>query len=138
METRRADVDQHAPQTPRLEGTAELASGPLRGRFCGAGLCGGDLDVRFGGRPRETDPEQSGRRAPGRPNRLNPQITVGLLTNATEFPLAVEGFEGNRAEPATMLPVINTFKTAHQLTDVTVVAPMPGASPRPTKSRSKP
>ena len=31
-------------------------------------------------------------------------------------------FEGNKAETATMLPVINAFKTAHQLTDVTVVA----------------
>jgi hypothetical protein len=34
----------------------------------------------------------------------------------------VEAFEGNKAETATMLPVINTFKTAHQLTEVTVVA----------------
>jgi transposase len=36
--------------------------------------------------------------------------------------LAVEAFEGNKAETATMLPVINAFKAAHQLTDVTVVA----------------
>jgi hypothetical protein len=34
----------------------------------------------------------------------------------------VQAFEGNRAETATMLPVISAFKTAHQLTDVTVVA----------------
>ncbi|AFP36554.1 Transposase IS4 family protein [Mycolicibacterium smegmatis MC2 155] len=34
----------------------------------------------------------------------------------------MEAFEGNRAETATMLPVINAFKAAHQLTDVTVVA----------------
>ncbi|BCQ09159.1 IS1634 family transposase [Mycobacterium heckeshornense] len=38
------------------------------------------------------------------------------------FPLTVEAFEGNRAEAATMVPVINAFKAAHQLTDVTVVA----------------
>lgn len=31
-------------------------------------------------------------------------------------------FEGNRAETTTMLPVINEFKTAYGLTDVTVVA----------------
>ena len=31
-------------------------------------------------------------------------------------------FEGNRAETATMVPVINAFKAAHQLTEVTVVA----------------
>jgi hypothetical protein len=54
--------------------------------------------------------------------RLDPQITCGLLTVASGFPLSVAAFEGNRAETATMLPVINAFKTAHQLTDVTVVA----------------
>jgi transposase len=34
----------------------------------------------------------------------------------------VEAFEGNKAETATMLPVINAVKATHQLTDVTVVA----------------
>ena len=52
-------------------------------------------------------------------NRRSPS---GCLTDASGFPLAVEAFEGNKAETATMLPVINAFKTAHQLTDVTVVA----------------
>jgi hypothetical protein len=71
----------------------------------------------------ETD-AGDGFREPGfsRERRLEPQITIGLLTDATGFPLAVEAFEGNKAETATMLPVINAFKTAHQLTDVTVVA----------------
>jgi len=54
--------------------------------------------------------------------RLEPQITLGLLTDAAGFPLTVQAFEGNKAETATMLPVINAFKTAHQLSDVTVVA----------------
>ena len=31
----------------------------------------GDAHVRFGGRPEETDPEQSGHRASGRPNQIN-------------------------------------------------------------------
>jgi transposase len=57
-----------------------------------------------------------------RPNRLEPQITLGLLTDAAGFPLTVAAFEGNKAETATMLPVINAVKAAHQLTDVTVVA----------------
>lgn len=63
-------------------------------------------------------------REPGfsKERKLEPQITLGLLTDASGFPLTVEAFEGNRAETATMLPVINAFKTAHQLTDVTVVA----------------
>ena len=53
---------------------------------------------------------------------LKPQITLGLFTDASGFPLTVAAFEGNKAETATMLPVINTFKTAHQLADITVVA----------------
>jgi Transposase DDE domain len=71
----------------------------------------------------ETD-TGDGFREPGfsKERRLEPQITLGLLTDASGFPLAVEAFEGNKAETATMLPVINAFKTAHRLTDVTVVA----------------
>jgi hypothetical protein len=65
-----------------------------------------------------------GFREPGfsKERRLEPQITIGLLTDATGFPLMVNAFEGNKAETATMLPVIETFMAAHQLTDVTVVA----------------
>lgn len=54
--------------------------------------------------------------------RLDPQTTLGLLTDASGFPLTVAAFEGNKAETATMVPVINAFKATHQLTDVTVVA----------------
>jgi Transposase DDE domain len=54
--------------------------------------------------------------------RLEPQITIGLLTDQGGFPLMVSAFEGNRAETKTMLPVIEAFMTAHQLPDVTVVA----------------
>ena len=63
----------------------------------------------------ETD-AGDGFREPGfsKERRLEPQITLGLLTDAAGFPLAVEAFEGNKAETATMLPVINAFKTAHQ------------------------
>jgi hypothetical protein len=71
----------------------------------------------------ETD-AGDGFREPGfsKERRLEPQITLGLLTDAGGFPLAVEAFEGNKAETATMLPVINAFKAAHHLVDVTVVA----------------
>jgi Transposase DDE domain len=54
--------------------------------------------------------------------RLEPQITIGLLTDQSGFPLMVSAFEGNRAETKTMLPVIESFMAAHQLPDVTVVA----------------
>jgi hypothetical protein len=71
----------------------------------------------------ETD-AGDGFREPGfsKERRLDPQITLGLLTDAIGFPLTVAAFEGNKAETATMVPVINAFKTAHRLTDVTVVA----------------
>ena len=71
----------------------------------------------------ETD-AGDGFREPGfsKERRLEPQITIGLLTDATGFPLMVSVYEGNKAETKTMLPVIESFMAAHQLPDVTVVA----------------
>lgn len=71
----------------------------------------------------ETD-TGDGFREPGfsKERRLEPQITIGLLTDAAGFPLMVEAFEGNKAETKTMLPTITSFMAAHQLTNVTVVA----------------
>jgi hypothetical protein len=65
-----------------------------------------------------------GFREPGfsKERRLDPQITVGLLTDPTGFPLLVQGFEGNKAEKATLLPVLTEFMTTHQIKDVVVVA----------------
>lgn len=54
--------------------------------------------------------------------RLEPQITVGLLTDAAGFPLMVHAFEGNKAETTTMLPTLRAFMTAHGLSDVVIVA----------------
>jgi hypothetical protein len=71
----------------------------------------------------ETD-EGGGFRESGfsKERRLEPQITIGLLTGADGFPLMVSAFEGNKAETKTMLPVIEAFMAAHQLPDVTGVA----------------
>ena len=71
----------------------------------------------------ETD-AGDGFREPGfsKERRLEPQITIGLLTDASGFPLMVNAFEGNRGETTTMLPTIRAFMDAHQLADVTVVA----------------
>jgi hypothetical protein len=71
----------------------------------------------------ETD-QGDGFREPGfsKERRLEPQITIGLLTDATGFPLAVEAFEGNKAETATMVPTLQAFMAVHRLTDITVVA----------------
>ena len=71
----------------------------------------------------ETD-AGDGFREPGfsKERRLEPQITIGLLTGQDGFPLMVCAFEGNKAETKTMLPVIEKFMAAHRLPDVTVVA----------------
>ncbi|MEW2386701.1 IS1634 family transposase [Micromonospora sp. NPDC047707] len=71
----------------------------------------------------ETD-TGDGFREPGfsKERRLEPQITIGLLTDAAGFPLMVEAFEGNKAETLTMVPTIQAFMQAHQLPDVTIVA----------------
>ena len=71
----------------------------------------------------ETD-QGDGFREPGfsKERRLEPQITLGLLTDATGFPLMAGAFEGNKAETRTMLPVITSFMAARQLADVTAVA----------------
>ena len=71
----------------------------------------------------ETD-AGDGFREPGfsKERRLEPRITIGLLTDESGFPLMVEAFEGNRAETTTMLPTITSFMAAHKLSDVTVVA----------------
>jgi Transposase DDE domain len=71
----------------------------------------------------ETD-QGDGFREPGfsKERRLEPQITIGLLTDHTGFPLMVEAFEGNKAETLTMIPTIKSFMAAHDLADVTVVA----------------
>ena len=71
----------------------------------------------------ETD-KADGFREPGfsKERRLEPQITVGLLTDETGFPLRAGAFEGNKAETATMIPMINDFMDAYNLDDVVVVA----------------
>ena len=71
----------------------------------------------------ETD-QGDGFREPGfaKERRLEPQVTIGLLTGQDGFPLMVSAFEGNKAETKTMLPVIQAFMAAHRLPDVTVVA----------------
>jgi len=71
----------------------------------------------------ETD-AGDGFREPGfsKERRLDPQIVIGLLTDAAGFPLTVHAFEGNTAETKTMLPAITAFMKAHHLPDVTIVA----------------
>jgi hypothetical protein len=71
----------------------------------------------------ETD-AGDGFREPGfsKERRLEPQITIGLLTDQAGFPLMVHAFEGDKGETKTLVPAIEAFMTAHQLPDVTIVA----------------
>lgn len=54
--------------------------------------------------------------------RVDPQITLGLLVDRTGFPLEVAMFEGNKAETATLVPVIEEFARRHRVSDFAVVA----------------
>jgi len=51
-----------------------------------------------------------------------PQIVLGLLVNATGFPLEYKIFEGNKYEGHTMLPVIEAFKYKYKLQKLVIVA----------------
>jgi hypothetical protein len=75
----------------------------------------------------QEDPDTGGR--PGlrrvgysKERRVDPQIVVGLLVDRRGFPLEIGCFEGNRAETATILPIIKQFQDRHSLVDMVVVA----------------
>jgi transposase len=52
----------------------------------------------------------------------NPQIVLGLLVNATGFPLGYEIFDGKKFEGHTMLPVIEAFRKRYKLKQLVIVA----------------
>jgi transposase len=70
-------------------------------------------------------PREDGLRKVGmsKERRVDPQVTLGLLTDAGGFPLAVHLFEGNKAETKTLIPVLTEFAEAHpDAADIVVVA----------------
>jgi hypothetical protein len=70
-------------------------------------------------------PREDGLRKVGmsKERRVDPQITLGLLTTGGGFPLAVHMFEGNRAETKTLISVLTQFREQHPDTaDIVVVA----------------
>jgi hypothetical protein len=54
--------------------------------------------------------------------RVDPQVVVGLLVDRGGFPLEIGCFEGNRAETATIIPIVKAFQARHGLADMVVVA----------------
>ncbi len=70
-------------------------------------------------------PREDGLRKVGmsKERRVDPQVTVGLLTDRGGFPLAVHLFEGNKAETKTVVPVLTAFRAQHpDARDIIVVA----------------
>jgi hypothetical protein len=55
-------------------------------------------------------------------HRVDPQVQVGLLVDPGGFPLEVHLFEGNKAETASLIPVLTSFQKRHGVTDMVVVA----------------
>ena len=71
----------------------------------------------------ETDVEDRLRKVGmSKERRVDPQVTVGLLTTGDGFPLDVQLFEGNKAETKTLVPVLTGRWCRHHIDDVVVVA----------------
>ena len=54
--------------------------------------------------------------------RVDPQIVVGLLVDRNGFPLEIGCYEGNKAETATIVPIVKQFQARHGLADMVIVA----------------
>jgi Transposase DDE domain len=79
-----------------------------------------DVTTLYFETPREDTLRKVGMR---KERRVDPQVTLGLLTDAGGFPLAVHLFEGNKAETKTLIPVLTGFAQDHQeAAEVVVVA----------------
>lgn len=54
--------------------------------------------------------------------RVDPQVVVGLLVDRNGFPLEIGCWEGNKAETATIIPIVKQFQERHSLADMVIVA----------------
>ena len=54
--------------------------------------------------------------------RVDPQVVVGLLVDRGGFPLEIGCFEGNKAETATIIPIVKAFQARHNIEGMVVVA----------------
>ena len=70
----------------------------------------------------ETEHEDDLRRVGySKERRVDPQVIIGLLVDRHGFPLQV-GWEGNKAETATIIPIVEAFQAAHGIADLVIVA----------------
>jgi hypothetical protein len=90
------------------------------GRAGALGLVLYDVTTLYFETPREDRLRKVGM---SKERRVDPQVTVGLLTDSAGFPLAVHLFEGNKAETKTLVPVLAGFRDTHpEARDIIVVA----------------
>jgi hypothetical protein len=54
--------------------------------------------------------------------RVDPQVVVGLLVDRGGFPLEIGCYEGNKAETATIIPMVKQFQARHSLEAMVIVA----------------
>jgi hypothetical protein len=120
----RAVLESHAaaPATSRREGV--LAPGTDQGVRPALGVGGGEPGARrrLDAALRDRHGDRSGESGSSTERRVEPQITIDLLTDAAGFPLMIDAFQGNTAESTTMLPTIAALIVAHQLPNVTIAA----------------
>jgi hypothetical protein len=63
------------------------------------------------------------RRHNSKERRVDPQVVVGLLVDRGGFPLEIGCFEGNKAETATIIPIVTaSFQARHSIEGMVVVA----------------
>ena len=54
--------------------------------------------------------------------RLDPQAVVGPLVDRNGFPLEIGCYEGNKAETATIVPIVKALQARDGLSNIVVVA----------------
>ena len=75
----------------------------------GLALCLYDVTTLYFEAEREDDLRKVGY---SKERRVDPQVIVGLLVDRHGFPLQVGCWEGNRAETATIIPIVEAFQAA--------------------------
>ena len=85
----------------------------------GLALCLYDVTTLYFEAEREDDLRKVGY---SKERRVDPQVIVGLLVDRHGFPLQVGCWEGNKAETATIIPIVEAFQAAHGIADLVIVA----------------
>ena len=85
----------------------------------GLALCLYDVTTLYFEAEKEDDLRRVGY---SKDRRVDPQVIVGLLVDRRGFPLQVGCWEGNKAETATIIPIVEAFQAAHGIAELVIVA----------------